>query len=693
MQTVKRLFGATGLVFFLISAWVLFTPTTVPAADSPVRAEGHEKAEDGKHPLKLDDVVVRGDLLTEGLTATSATVLDNSDIVDRIYVTPLDMLKLSPGITINQYHQGGTASAFQMRGFTGCSHGPDAAIFLDGVPLNETDGYADTNTIIPEEIDRVEIVKGPASALYGNYASAGSVAFHTIKSGDFTRAKLRYGSFDTADGVFTLARKEGRLDQVYAAQVYHTDGYQDNSEWNKLNGAGRWTYHFSDQFEATLGLRAFSSSWDSPGYIPEDVYNDSPTDAVSEVNGGKKDRREARLDMGYRLSDSSKVLLYGWTNTQDFTRWYQNWVSPAQAPGSNYGDERFFQRFVYGSGGSYNFLGDIAGREAKLVVGVDWMYERESRERWRLKVGEGRDRGTKYEDYDITLNTTGIYAEGQYQVLTPLRVILGARYDIFSGELDQDLPSATRGEYSRSGPEIFSPKGGLIYTVVEGWDLFANYGRGFALPRGTDLWLRDYLDPAIRTQYEGGLHARPAKWIDASLTFWRLDTTNDFQPTVSDPAVLENAGETRREGIEVGLNLYPVEHITLHVDYAYIEAHYLNFIESGVDREGNRLPSVPRHVANASVAYDPGERGWGVRLTGRWVYKWYINTANTEEADGFVTADAQASYRFNSRYRIALDVVNIFNKKYSEYAGLANNEKTYAPADPLSAYLTLNVDF
>ena len=89
-----------------------------------------------------------------------------------------------------------------------------------------------------------------------NYASAGVVHFHTIQ-GDFTRLRYRQGSFNTQDAVAVVARRDGRLDHVYAIQSFHTDGYQDNSEWEKQNAAARWTWRFNDAFDATLGVRNF----------------------------------------------------------------------------------------------------------------------------------------------------------------------------------------------------------------------------------------------------------------------------------------------------------------------------------------------------------------------------------------------------------------------------------------------------
>jgi iron complex outermembrane receptor protein len=685
-----------------ICAWAIATALALILAYPPVvlkvnaaepapaeKPEAKSAQPDKKKTIGLDEVVVRGEATQQALDATSATVLDHDQIVDRIYTTPLDMLTLSPGISIQQYHQGGTASAFQMRGFTSCSHGPDAAIFLDGVPLNETDGYADTNIIIPEEIERVEIIKGPSSALYGNYASAGVVHFVTIKQGDFTHVGARYGSFNTQEGVFTMARRDAKLDQVYAGQIYHTDGYQDNSNWNKQNAAGRWTYRFTDRLDATVGFRFFNSTWDAPGYITQSVYDSRPSSAVSDVNGGKKKRVDGRVDLRYRLTDESKLMFYSWGYSQDFTRWYQNWISSSQTPGRNYGNERLFQRQVAGAGASYNFKGKLWERETSLILGLDFMREDDNRERWNLVVGNGRNRGSKYEDYNLILNTTSLYGELDFAVFKPLRLILGARLDSFSGDLDDKMPAAS---YDLSGPNVFSPKAGLIYTVKPDWEVFANYGRGFALPRDKTLFQDNNLNPAIRTQYELGTRAKPTKWLDFMVTLWRLDTTDDIQAKLDDPTQQENAGETRRQGVEAAFNVYPLANWYFHADYAYIDSEYLKYSSGGVSYDGKTLSSVPDHIVNLEVGYAPS-LGLGGRLRYRYVSDRYIDSANTFTLDGHQVVNAQVSYTFSPKYRLELDVINLFDEKYANYAGYTNGEMTYAPEDPLSVYLTLRVHF
>lgn len=692
MKLLAAKYWGPGL--FMALALVLAHPPSLLAAQAAKPAVAEEAkptspAREKKNALNLDDVVVRGEATRQTMDATSATVLDHDQIVDRVYTTPLDIIALSPGISLQQYHQGGTAAAFQMRGFSSCSHGPDAAIFLDGVPLNETDGYADTNLIIPEEIDRAEIIKGPSSALYGNYASAGVVHFVTIKQGDFSRLKARYGSFNTQDGVFTMARRDGKLDQVYAGQLYHTDGYQDNSNWDKQNGAGRWTYHVNERLDATVGVRFFNSTWDAPGYIPQQMYDSRPESAVSNVNGGKKKRFDGRADLRYRLSEQSKLMFYAWGYSQDFTRWYQNWLSPSQKPGSNYGNERYFQRAVSGAGMSYNFKGKLLERQTSLILGLDFMHEDDNRERWNLVVGDGRNRGSKYEDYNLKLNTTSLYGEFDFAILKPLRLILGARLDSFSGDLDDKLPSAS---YDLDGPNIFSPKAGLVYTVMPDWELFANYGRGFALPSDKNLFKDNNLNPAIRNQYELGTRARPVKWADLIFTLWRLDTTDDVQASLDDPSKLENAGETRRQGIEAGFNIYPASDWYFHADYAYIDSEYLKYVSGGVSYDGKTLKNAPDHIVNLEVGYKPA-LGFGGRLRFRYVSDRYINEANTMTLDGHQVVNGQVSYTFSPKYRLELDVINLLDEKYTNYSSIANGERTYAPEDPLSVYLTLRVNF
>lgn len=564
--------AAAGLALCL--AGMLATGAGLAAEDKAptpaAKAEAEQKKAKDQQSVKMGEVVVSdrpasqvvGETFT-GIDATSGSILSNALITDRVYVTPLDILKLVPGVNVLNFKSGGLPMGAQMRGFPWVSHSSDAAIYLDGVDLYDV--CADTNPIIPEEVERVEVIKGPASALYGNHASAGSIHFHTYQSGDFTRLKLRYGSYDTMDGVAVVARKDGKLDQVYAGEVYHSDNYRQNSKWDKQIGAARWTYHATDRLTASFGARAYNSTWDEPGSIPEAWYKSDPQRALNDVNGGWRRRGQAQGALEYKLGEHSKLKWLAFGNNQEFGRWVQPYNSKVLKPGDTNGYTYLYDTQAVGSTLTYSYLGKLWGRETRLVLGVDWRRDHQHIENWYLMEGYGRTKGKQYKDDRLYFFTTSAYGELNYQILKQVRLVLGSRYDMFSGSLDQIDGKS----YDNDGPRIYSPKLGLIYSPFSFLDLYANYGKGFALPSMADYSVRSYLEPAIRTQYEVGLRYRPTSWSDLSLAFWRLDTTDDFQTSMSDPNIQVNAGETRRQGIELQASAQLWRHLKLRLDYAY----------------------------------------------------------------------------------------------------------------------------
>jgi iron complex outermembrane recepter protein len=138
--------------------------------------------------LMLEDITVRERAETATAPAPSSTIIDREEIEGEYYEKPLYILQKVPGVVIHDYGQGAVASQFSMRGLR-LGHNTGVAIFVDGVPINEStshgDGYGDFNTLIPEDIDYIEVIKGPSSALYGQFARAGVVNIITKRSGNF----------------------------------------------------------------------------------------------------------------------------------------------------------------------------------------------------------------------------------------------------------------------------------------------------------------------------------------------------------------------------------------------------------------------------------------------------------------------------------------------------------------------------
>ncbi|MDR2503541.1 MAG: TonB-dependent receptor [Deltaproteobacteria bacterium] len=703
----------------LVSAVVgLFFFTSTALADETAAKQNDPKLKEDEASVTLREIDVRGTVRREELESTSATVLGNEDVVGRVYNQPLDMITLSPGISITQYGESGVAPAFKIRGFS-AGHGTgDVTMYLDGIPLHDNGhatGYLDTGMIMPIEIESMEIIKGPASVYYGQRAAGGALPIQTIKGGDRSRLNLRYGSNNNIDTAALLARDDGKLSQVYAFEIFHTDGWRNHSDWNKQNGSGRWSYVFSDNFTASLNLRAYNAQWDSAGYLPRSMNLD-PKEAVDDgsgqYNGGKRDRYDGRLWGNLFLSERSQLTAYAYGTTLEHTRWQLGNMPTIHAPAPTTGSEQWNEHNSYGSGLTYNYKGAWAERDATLTLGMTYSKEAEDRRRWRLPWGTGRVRGSKSEDVSFDIMNTGLLGEATWQILQPLNLRLGGRYDFMGGEYDNHMAAAgAQSHFKAPGYKEFSPKAGLVYTPLERINIFMNYGHGFSMPglSATQYYSGNAYDLTKRDQYELGSRAAVTDWMDLEISYYRIYTRNDitYDATTN---TNEPIGKTRRYGLENSITLRPLSHWRLHANYTWQEAYNINNGTATVDNSGRRITTVPRHIANAEMAYLPPE-GLGGRLKWRWEGSALLRDVSAVQRDGITpnpaatpnrvkaknisTVDLQLHYRFNDNIKLVFDILNLMDQENYGSQGAPNafGDFTYSMQPPRTFYLGFDIDW
>lgn len=688
-----------------------------PASPVPTAAQTEaEEAAGGEGTAVLEEIEVRSAVRREELKSTSATVLTNEDIVGRIYAQPLDILYQSPGVSITQYGENGVTPMLRMRGFTG-AHGSGwggggLGMFFDGIPLQDrgaNDDYMDTSIIIPLEIESVEIIKGPGSIFYGPGAAVGAVAFHTYKTGDFTKFNMRYGSYNEIDAQSVIARTQGDLSSVYAFQAFHTDGWQDNSDWDRYNVSGRWSYQFTDQFSASLNLRANKSEWNSSGYIPGRLNLPDTAwvdDGSGKGNGQGGDRRrfDGRLWANYLLNDESQITVYAFGTDLTYSRWLRGFPASYPTPPTNPigNDNSVFDTSLraYGLGTAYNFKGEIADREANITVGLDYLRENATRDQFDLIWGQGRTKGPQFVQWDYVLTTSSLLGSASYQILEPLQLRLGARYDHFGGHVNSG-PGNNRAASNNLGPNQYykapsksavSPRTGLLLTPLAWLDVYTNYGRAYRLPGlvngnfftgtvGSGANARQ-VELVEHDQFELGYRMRPAEWLDLEMAYYYVKTNNDEINVLDGTAwITTYAGKTERSGLETSFKIRPYEFWSLSGHYTYQDAKYKNRVSgntaaNAMDYSGLRLPFVPRHITNLELAYAPDE-GLGGRASFRWeADSMYVDdpavringTANTNHtikkaAQDRGALDLQLNYKFNDEYKLTFDVLNVTDRR------------------------------
>ena len=640
--------------------------------------------------VKISDVEVKGEALHRKDLPVTVNIIGSQEFERELLWRTEDILLEVPGVQIGNYNQGGVANVIRMRGFTKGAHGGDLAIYIDGIPLNEgeshADGYADMNVIIPLEVEKLEVYKGPASALYGNFARAGILAFYTRKKGTYNKFKLSYGSFGTLDaqGAFGMGLAKDLWANL-AFQGARTDGYQDNSAWRRINASARLTYAPSERLELAVSARAHDSDWDAPGYIPKWMFDAGSTSQApnAENDGGKKKFFSERVDVGYKLGQGAKLLVWAYSTQQDFTRYAKFGYTPGGQT------ERYYDRFVWGTGTSLNLERQLAGKNLSAVVGMEYYHEDTKWKRWNTS---NRVRIAQTQDRDFVITTASAFFQGEWELAPWFRPTLGLRYDSFGGSYENRDPGSQPFNRDMESFSHLSPKLGVRSRLFKGLELRASWCEGFALPKGEAKYQPGLnVNPETIDQYEIGITYDTGGKIWADLAAFILDSDGEIQEDPPGSGTYKNVGKTRRKGLELNVKAWPLKGLEIAFAGALIDTEVLENATSSL--VGKEVPGVAEHLFTLSARYTHPS---GVGCFARWrqVGPYYIDSANTLRYDGYNTVDTGVSYSWEHKgmqAKITLEVQNLLDEHYTQAVWSGYGTTNYAVSWPRTVWVMINL--
>lgn len=652
-------------------------------------------------PLELSEIVIKGDGFKKRNRSETVTTVLLSSIKELHLTSPLEVLNLVPGVEIGAYNQGGVADAFSLRGFSGAGHEGQAAIEVDGVSLNEGegnhDGYADMNLIIPLNISKVDVYKGPSSALFGRFGMAGTLAFATRKGGDYQDLSIKGGSFETVDAQIALGKPfdvGGKsLKTNFAAQLYKTDGYKENSQFFKGNLNGRIAYELTANTDIALNLKAYSGIWDATGYIPTEQFLDkdrrNKQAPHAENDGGSKNFASERVDINHSFSNNLRLLVFGYAVQQN----YQRYMKFSYTPGGQ--SENYVSRNLYGTGANLNGKNSIGAVEVNWLGGFEIFSELTDAEKWSTSH---RVRQEMTQDRSYDLQSYSVFGQAEFDINPYFRPTLGLRFDTYDGNLEINDPNTNSTKKPLNNMSHFSPKIGFRSTLSDGFDFKANVSNGYALPNGAIRYDKDAdVDPSEVWQYEAGIEYGYENILNLNLTGFILNTSKEVGETVPGSGVFVNSGKTQRRGLEMGLYLQPVRRLNINGSFAYVKTE----IKKNEDKTviGNELNSIPRTVTNVSVDYTL-ESGFGARVSVRDVGKYATSIENFFYYEGYTRADAMVFYNFAGPYsykgQLFVEVNNIFDENYSTYVydnGGPGDGQSYSASPMRSIWVGVSYNF
>ncbi|MBE9017919.1 TonB-dependent siderophore receptor [Chroococcidiopsidales cyanobacterium LEGE 13417] len=692
------------------------TPEVTPPADETTPPDGLQPPAATTEGDEEVEIVVTG----EGETGYSvpdtstATKTDTPlrDIPQSIQVIPRQLLEDRnitrvgealqnvPGVFSLEGGYEGYADYYQIRGFD-TSRG---SIFRDGIA---TDVWDTSETV---NLERIEVLKGPASVLFGQGSPGGIVNLVTKKplAEPYSSISGTIGSFDTYRGELDFS---GPLNDSKTVRYRLTMAYENNDS-------------FIDFVEGERFFIAPVITWDIGSRtsltVDASYTNDSRTPyyGIPAVGGRIADVPRSRY-YGEPFAEYSRdgfelgaVLRHGFSDNWSVTgafryisyspeRYAVFFSSPDEDTGEMTREQYFsdgnYQRYI----GNLDLVGEFktGSIQHKLLLGTEY---RQYIEDPRFQFGEYPsinlfdpvyvnrrfDKAPTFfrDDYD---ETWGFYIQDQIELLPNLKFLAGVRYDNYQqNRTTQDL-GEPRIDFEQTDT-AWSPRVGIVYQPIEPISLYFSYSESFVPNFGDTLDQADEpFDPEKGRQFEVGLKADLNPNLNATLALFDIRKQNVLTTDPINPEFSIQTGEQTSKGIELGIAGEILPGWDIYASYTYLDAY---ISEDNTYEVGNRLPNVPESTIGLWTKYEiqqGGLRGLGFGLGLYYVGDRFGELDNTVELPSYFRTDLALFYE-RDNWKAQINFKNLFDIDYE--AGTSGGT-SITPGAPFTVSGTLSVEF
>jgi outer membrane cobalamin receptor len=595
------------------------------------------------------------------VTSSSEQLIPGKDFELRPHGRPADVLRLIPGLIIDQHQGGGKAEQYLLRGFD-ADHGTDLALFVDGVPVNlrshaHGQGYADLHFLIPETIRAVDALKGPYFAEHGDFDTAGAVRFLTRDSVEENTLEISGGSFDTQRYLALLSPTRDRVKTLVAAEGYRSDGPFDHPNgYVRFNLFAKATTDLTEDMRASLSASHYRAEWHGSGELPARTVRSGLVDrfgAIDPNEGGVTERTNVNLDYVWKVGESQKLSVnayasyYRLTLFNDFTLFLND---PERGDMINQRD----RRWLGGLDAQYEVKQRPLGMPLTTTAGVQYRIDTP---RVVLASAVQRHQVGRVQDVDIVEQSVSPFVKLDLVPIEKVRLVTGARGDVFTFDVKERVNTTdgrASGAATKARPNV---KANLILGPWLATELFANFGTGFHSNDARAVIANPKLDALpTATGYEAGFKSRILPRTELSATYWFLDLSSELV-FVGDDGTTEARGKSHREGLEVATTISLLDWLTFKGDFTWTRR--AEFVDTGFP-----IPLAPRWTARAELT---ARLPWGLSTSAEMRY------LGDRVADdfGFHTARGYTLFNWNARYRYKaleafLSIENLADTKWRE---------------------------
>jgi iron complex outermembrane recepter protein len=591
----------------------------------------------------------------------------------------------------------GARSTFGVRG---------VRLYVDDIPATMPDGQGQTSNIDLTTAGHIEVLRGPFSALYGN-SSGGVVSVFTENGRPGTQITpfAQFGSYGTTHFGIKAAGQQGSANYVLGASRFATDGYRRHSAATRDTGNAKLRIATGDNASLTLVGNAVDMRdvQDPLGLTRAAMEADPRGVAQNAITfNTRKSVRQQQLGLHYERivssADTLNAVVYG---GQRATTQFLPIPPSAQAAPTSAGGMIDLGRHYAGVDLRWTHKASLRGAPLQWSAGVSIDNLDEDRQGYENFSGTALGvQGRLRRDEANRVWNIDQYLQAQWEP--------GKRWLLLAGLRNSSVHVRTADHYIAPGNgddsgstryHAATPVLGATFRLTPSTNLYASYGRGFETPTLNELSYRPSgdgfnfaLHPARSDNIEAGIKTSLQPHWHANLALFRTDTEDELAvlSNTGGRAVYQNAGKTRRTGVELALQGKWNNGVGVLLSYSQLRAIYTDaFCNAACAPDtqvqpGNRIPGVPARAGYTELSWQHPANGFSTALEGRYVGKVYVDDVNSDAAAGYFVANVRAGFeQKGGRWRLR-EFARIDNLAGRRYAGSVivneGNQRYFEPA-------------
>lgn len=660
-------------------------------------------------------------------------VISSSEIKDAKAFGIEQLVNQAPGV----YMSTSKASSNEQHFMSVRSPISTKSLFLyleDGLPIRPTavfnhNALLEMNSL---SFDRIEVLKGPSSSIYGSESIGGSFNYITKnpRPGVNGSAAFQINDLGLKRYEFEVDTHDGEKFGFYLGAQYtnRKDGPIEHSDYEKLAITFKTVLDFNETTKWVNVLDVVDYRSDMSGSLSESDYSDgnyesdqtfAERDALSfrfrsTVEKKWNDENKTSFNVIYRDNKMDQIPSYRIRQYRDF----------GQLNGSGSGEinSNQFKSIV----GLVQHKLDFDLLNSSLIVGGSLDFSPQDYVAERISVVVDPDTGknisyTQNEgdyilNYDADILNYAAYFQYEISPIDALKISAALRYDKFVYDYNNRIDGQAGAQDSRSEYDNLAPKLGINYNFSNKVGLYANYSNGFTPPQTSTLYRNSLvgvggevfeLKPSVYNNYEIGAYFVNGKKLKLDAALYLLEGKNTLITLrdENDEYYNTNAGKTRSYGIEYGITYFPIESVSISHNGSYAQHRYVSFHEGGVDYSDTDMEAAPSLIGLTTLSYKP-EFLENFIIAAEYEMIGEYNTSfenqidngdgtfSTATYDGHNIFNLRASYGFKN-FEIWVHALNVFDDLYSVRASynVYSRENSYTIGNPRAFHTGIRYNF